>query len=396
MNSWQRIIVHVDMDAFFAAVEQLLNPSLKGKPVIVGADPKGGKGRGVVSTASYEARKYGVHSAMPISKAYALCPDGVYLRPNGKAYARYSKKIMNILRQFTPDVEQISIDEAFLDVTHSLHLWSSVQDLGRAIKQRIVQETGLTASVGIAPSKLVAKIASDFQKPDGLTIIEPHRVQEFLDPLPITRLWGVGNKTMGVLTELGIHTVKQLRQFPHRVLIEKFGKLGTHLYHMARGIDERLVGEEDPVKSISNEHTFEEDITDIEVLLATLMTLAEKVAHRIRQQEFRGKTIHLKLRFFNFKTLTRSHTLPIYTALTEDIYSVAKELFLKNWDGRTPVRLIGVGVSQLTREANVQLSIWDIENEKKLKVEKVLDELQQKYGPHALTHARSLGSHRKK
>ncbi len=396
MTTWKRIIVHVDMDAFFAAVEQLLNPSLKGKPVIVGADPKGGKGRGVVSTASYEARRYGVRSAMPISRAYALCPHGVYLRPNGKAYARYSRKIMNILQQFTPDIEQISIDEAFLDVTRSVHLWPSVEALGRAIKERIHRETGLTASVGIAPSKSVAKIASDFQKPDGLTIVEPQQVQSFLDPLPITRLWGVGEKTVRALNALGISTVAQLRQFPREVLVEKFGKSGEHLYRMARGMDERAVGDEEPVKSISNEHTFETDITDEETILATLMALAEKVAHRLRQQGLRGKTIHLKLRFFNFKTLTRSHTLPIYTALTEEIFSIAADLLVKNWDARTPIRLIGVGISQLTTEANVQLTIWDIENEKKLKAEQILDEIQQKYGPLALTHARSLGSKRKR
>ncbi len=396
MTTWKRIIVHVDMDAFFAAVEQLMNPSLRGKPVIVGADPKGGKGRGVVSTASYEARKYGVHSAMPISRAYALCPHGIYLRPNGKVYARYSRQVMEILQQFSPQLEQISIDEAFLDVTHSVHLWPSVTALGQAIKERIVQETGLTASVGIAPSKSVAKIASDFQKPDGLTVVPPDKVLEFLGALPIRKLWGVGDKTLQHLQALGVNTVAQLREIPLEVLTAQFGKGGAHLYAMARGLDDRPVGEEETVKSVSNEHTFDTDVTDAELLVDTLMVLAEKVAHRLRQQNIRGKTIHLKLRYFNFRTLTRSRTLPIYTALTEEIFTVARELLESNWDYQTPVRLLGVGVSHLVSEQQVQLSIWDVENEKKLKAEKVLDELQQKFGPMGLTHARSLGARRKK
>ncbi len=396
MTTWQRIIVHVDMDAFFAAVEQLMNPALRGKPIIVGADPRGGKGRGVVSTASYEARRYGVHSAMPISRAYALCPHGIYLRPNGKAYTQYSKKIMEILQQFSPQLEQLSIDEAFLDVTHSIHLWPSITALGEAIKQKIKDETELTASVGIAPSKAVAKIASDFQKPDGLTIVPPHKVLEFLGALPIHKLWGVGKKTLQQLQALGVQTVSQLREFPLEVLQARFGKAGVHLYAMARGEDDRPVDNTEEIKSISNEHTFDVDVADEEILVDTLMVLAEKVAHRLRQNGIRGKTVHLKLRYFDFRTLTRSRTLPIYTTLTSEIFSVVKELLENNWDHQTPVRLLGVGVSHLASENQIQLSIWDVENEKKLQVEKVLDELQQKFGPLGLTHARALAVRRKK
>ena len=396
MTTWNRIIVHVDMDAFFAAVEQLMNPALRGKPVIVGADPKGGKGRGVVSTASYEARRYGIHSAMPISKAYALCPHGIYLRPNGKAYARYSRKVMEILYQFSPQLEQISIDEAFLDVTHTIHLWPSVFALGNTIKKKIQQEVGLTASVGIAPTKSVAKMASDFQKPDGLTIVPPEKVLDFLATLPIRKLWGVGAKTLQRLQALGVHTVAQLRELPLEVLTAQFGKGGAHLFAMARGLDERPVEDEDEVKSVSHEFTFTEDVTNKELLLDTLMVLAEKVAHRLRQLGIRGKTVHLKLRYFNFRTLTRSRTLPIYTALTEEIFTVAKTMLESTWDHQTPIRLLGVGVSHLVPEDQVQLSIWDVENEKKLKVEKILDDLQKKFGPKGLTHARSLGAHRKK
>ena len=396
MTTWQRIIVHVDMDAFFAAVEQLMNPALRGKPIIIGADPRGGKGRGVVSTASYEARRYGVHSAMPISRAYALCPHGIYLRPNGKAYTQYSKKIMEILQQFSPQLEQLSIDEAFLDVTHSIHLWPSITALGEAIKQKIKDETGLTASVGIAPSKAVAKIASDFQKPDGLTIVPPHKVLEFLGALPIHKLWGVGEKTLQQLQALGVQTVSQLREFPLEVLQARFGKAGAHLYAMARGEDDRPVDNTEEIKSISNEHTFDMDVADEEILVDTLMVLAEKVAHRLRQNGIRGKTVHLKLRYFDFRTLTRSRTLPIYTTLTSEIFSVVKELLENNWDHQTPVRLLGVGVSHLASENQIQLSIWDVENEKKLQAEKVLDELQQKFGPLGLTHARALAVRRKK
>ncbi len=402
-GGWKRVIVHVDMDAFFAAVEQLLRPELRGKPVIVGADPKGGKGRGVVSTASYEARVFGVRSAMPISEAYRLCPQGIYIPPNGKLYSRYSRKVFEILNHFSPQIQPVSIDEAFLDVTGSVHLFGSIRKLGEEIKRRIHAGTGLTASVGIAPSKSVAKIASDMQKPDGLTIVAPEIVQEFLDPLPASKLWGVGKKSMETLLRMGIRTVRDLREYPLEVLEQKLGAMGEHLFRMARGIDEREVHEDEEIKSVSHETTFDIDQTDRELLLSTLLALAEKVGSRLRKYGLRGKTVQLKLRFQDFSTFTRHKTLSHYTNLTDEIFTVSKSLFeqfdktgVKETDPPRPVRLIGVGLSQLVSEKGMQTSFWDLENERKVRLEKVMDQIQEKFGKSVITHAQALGAKRKK
>ncbi|RMF60736.1 MAG: DNA polymerase IV [Calditrichaeota bacterium] len=395
-NQWKKVIVHVDMDAFFASVEQLHNPSLRGKPVIVGADPRGGKGRGVVSTASYEARKYGVHSAMPISQAYKLCPHGVYLKPNGRLYKRYSELVMDILHQFTPRVQAISIDEAFLDVTGSVHLFGDVETLGREIKKRIYQQTGLTASVGIAPSKSVAKIASDFQKPDGLTIVPPNKVQEFLEPLEVTRLWGVGKKTFEVLSRMGIETVGQLRAYPLEVLEQKMGKMGAHLYRMANGIDERDVHDRDEIKSVSHERTFGKDERELEVLTSTMLLLSEKVCSRLRKYGLKGKTVQLKVRYSDFSTFTRHKTLSDPTNLTEEVFNVSLNLFQEFVNQDKAIRLIGVGVSQLSSEKGGQITLWDIEKERKLELERVMDKIQEKFGKEALTHAQTLTSHKRR
>lgn len=395
-QKWERVIIHVDMDAFFAAVEQLHNPALRGKPVIVGADPKGGKGRGVVSTASYEARKFGVHSAMPISQAYRLCPHGIFVPPNGKLYKRYSEQIFEILSRFTPLIQVVSVDEAFLDVTGVVHLYDSIEQLGKKIKEQIFSQTGLTASVGIAPSKSVAKIASDFQKPDGLTIVPPGQVQEFLDPLPVARLWGVGKKTFAALSRLGIETVGQLRRYPLSTLEEKFGQMGNHLYRMANGIDERDVHEHEEIKSVSHETTFEVDETDRELLVSTLLYLAEKVSSRLRKYGLRGKTVQLKIRFKDFSTFTRNKTIPHATNLTDEIFEVAGKLFEEFTPEKKPVRLIGVGVSHLVSEKGLQTTLWDGEKERKLELEKVMDQLTEKYGKNALTHARALNAKRRK
>jgi len=392
---WRKIIVHVDMDAFFASVEQLLHPEWRGKPVIVGADPHGGKGRGVVSAASYEARRYGVHSAMPISRAFRLCPQGIFVPPHGHVYQEYSQKIFAILETFSPLIEPLSIDEAFLDMTGCLHLFGNVEKMGREIKSRIKTETGLTASVGIAPGKSVAKIASDFNKPDGLTIVPPESVQEFLDALPVTKLWGVGEKTFEHLKKLGIHTVRQLRQFPLDVLEQKFGKMGEYIYRMARGEDEREVVREDEVKSVSNEITYETDQTDFEVIKNTVFRLAEKVGGRLRRAGIRGRTVHLKIRFQDFKTYTRSHTLTQPTHLTEEIFQTAQLLLSEFAPLPAPVRLLGVGVSNLVSEEGLQLSFWDLEKQKKLKMEKVMDRIQDRFGKDIIKHAHALPAKKK-
>ena len=392
---WRKIIVHVDMDAFFASVEQLLHPEWRGKPVIVGADPQGGKGRGVVSAASYEARRFGVHSAMPVSRAFRLCPQGIFVSPHGKLYQEYSRKIFAILQNFSPLIEPLSIDEAFLDMTGNLHLFGSVEEIGREIKRRIKAETGLTASVGIAPVKSVAKIASDFDKPDGLTVVPPQNVEAFLDALPVTRLWGVGEKTFKQLKKLGITTVHQLRQFPLEVLEQKFGKMGEHIYRMARGEDSRGVVMEEEVKSVSNERTFPTDQTDFEVIKNTVFQLAEKVGGRLRRSGLRGRTVQLKIRFQDFRTFTRSLTLSQPTYLTEEIFQAARQM-LEEFDPLpAPVRLLGVGVSNLTSENGLQLSFWEAEKQKKVKMEKVMDTIQDRFGKDIIKHARALPAKKK-
>jgi nucleotidyltransferase/DNA polymerase involved in DNA repair len=389
-NTWSRIIVHVDMDAFFAAVEQLLHPEWQGKPVIVGADPQAGKGRGVVSAASYEARKFGIHSAMPISQAYRLCPQGIYVVPHGDVYGHYSQQVFAVLDTISPLVEPLSIDEAFLDMTGSAQLYKTVEEIGQKIKTEIKNKTSLTASVGIAPSKSVAKIASDFLKPDGLMIVPPDKVQEFLDPLPVTKLWGIGKQTAIQLQQLGITAVSQLRQYPQKVLLDKFGKWGEHIYRIARGWDDRSVTIEDQVKSVSNEVTFDKDLNDAEFLRRTIFTLAEKVSGRLRRSKIQGRTVHLKIRFSDFKTFTRSHTLKDPTFLTQEIFKIADQLFSEFVPLESDVRLLGVGVSQLENESGSQLSIWDLENEKKLKMEKVMDQIQDKFGKDSIQHAEAL------
>ena len=383
------------MDAFFASVEQLLNPEWIGQPVIVGADPQDGKGRGVVSAASYEARKYGVHSAMPISRAYQLCPKGVYVQPHGHLYQHYSQQVFTILSRFSPLVEPLSIDEAFLDMTGSLHLFKSVKAIGEKLKDEIKQETKLPASVGIAPSKSVAKIASDLNKPDALVIVEPGKVQDFLDPLPVTKLWGIGEKTFDNLLKMGIRTVYQLRQYPQEVLIQKFGKMGQHILNMATGTDQREVVPTDEVKSVSNEITFDEDQTDMELVKKTVFNLSEKVAGRLRRSGIQGKTVQLKIRFHDFKTYTRSYSFKSYTNLTDEIYKTSLFLLDEFDPLEIPVRLLGVGVSNLESEGGKQLSLWELDLDKKLKVEKVMDQIQDKFGKNSISHAEGLNHKRK-
>ena len=389
-TNWTQVIVHVDMDAFFASVEQLHHPEWRGKPVIVGADPREGRGRGVVSTASYEARKYGIHSAMPISKAYRLCPHGIYVAPHGKLYSDYSKQIFEILYHFTPIVEILSIDEAFLEVTGSLHLFNSIENLGKEIKKQIFEVTKLTASLGIAPNKSIAKIASDFIKPDGLTIVSQEDIQKFLDPLPITKLFGVGKKMHEILQHLGINTVKDLCNYPKAFLEDKFGEMGAHIYNMARGIDDRRVQIDGEIKSISHETTFETDLVDEEHLNNTMLHLAAKVGQRLRKRNLKGKTIQLKIRFDDFTTFTRRKTLVNYTHLTDDIYKIGLKMLKEFYPLEKPIRLIGIGVSHIIDEKGMQISLWDIQNEKKLALEKIMDQIQEKFGKSAIIHANTI------
>lgn len=385
-----RIILHVDMDAFFAAIEQRDHPEFRGKPVIVGADPKGGRGRGVVSTCSYEARKFGVRSAMPISKAYKLCPQGIYVYPNGKLYQQVSAEIFDILYEFTDAIEPLSIDEAFLDVTGSVKLFGDGPEIARLIKARILEKEAITASVGVAPNKYLAKIASDLRKPDGLVIVDPDKIDEFLAPLDISKLWGAGEKTQEVLKKMGIYTIGDLAKFPKKVLDQKLGKMGDHFYNLAHGIDNRIVEYGELVKSVSNEHTFAIDVIAENILHKTLFQLAEKVGYRLRKKNLKGRTVHLKLRYENFTTLTRNKTVANRTDSTQFIFSTVQKLFEENYQKGRKVRLLGVGISGFDQNRGDQLSIFDQDNKKAEKLDKIQDQLTDRFGKKIISRAESI------
>ena len=396
MKIMRRVILHLDMDAFFAAVEQLDFPQHRGKPVVVGADPKGGRGRGVVSTCSYEAREFGIHSAMPISQAYKRCPHAVYLPPRGKRYSELSKKIMKILREYSPLVEQISIDEAFLDLTGTEKVRGVPREVALKIKQRIKKEIGLTASVGIAPNKFVAKIASDLEKPDGLVIVREGEIKTFLDPLKISRLWGIGKKTEPKFREMGINTIGDLSRFSREELSTKFGKHGRHLWNLSHGIDKRAVEPYEEAKSVSNEITFENDTCDERVVNRTLLHLSDKVARRLRKDNLCGRTVTLKIRLEDFSTFTRSRTLADPVDSSETIRSVTQELF-DQFDCRgLKVRLLGVGVSGITDSSGIQLSFFQEEQAEKEKIDKVMDTVREKFGEKAIARASLLRKGKKR
>src|SRR5438132_2524124 len=320
-----RTILHVDLDAFFAAVEQRDRPELRGKPVIVGGG--GPNDRGVVSTASYEARKFGVRSAMPLRTAAALCPNGIFVPVDGHKYGVESKRVMAILRRFTPLVEPVSIDEAFLDVTGTEGLWGDGGMVGRRIKDAVHDETQLTISVGVASTKLVAKIASDLRKPDGLVVVPPGEAAAFLAPLPIARLWGVGEATGSALREYGVRTLGDLAALPIDLLVRRFGKHGAALHDRALGLDDDPVhGQAEAAKSVSHEHTFDVDTNDRETIERTLLAMADGVAGRLRAAGLKAGTVTVKIRDSTFRTVTRQRTLPEPTDLTDPIWRVARDL----------------------------------------------------------------------
>ena len=385
-----RIFVHLDMDAFFAAIEQLDHPEYRGKPVVVGADPQEGKGRGVVSTCSYEARKFGVHSAMPISQAYRRCPQAIYVRPRGRRYAQMSKKIMAILSTFSPDIEQISIDEAFLDITSTYKFYGSPEKTALAMKKKIFDETGLTCSVGVAPSKFVAKIASDLQKPDGLVVVKKSDVKEFLAPLNISRLWGVGPKTLPLLQKLGIQTIGDLARFSQNELVRLFGKSGLHFWYLANGIDRREIEHESRHKSISKETTFAQDVDDEDCLRQTLDYLCEELAREMRKKGYRGRTITFKIRLQDFSTFTRSRTLARATNSSTDLRQTAARVFSEFDRQGKKVRLLGIGVSNLEYHQG-QMDLFDEQHEDRTeKIDEIMDRIKEKFGEKAITRASLL------
>jgi DNA polymerase IV len=383
-----RTILHVDMDAFFAAVEQRDNPAYRGKPVIVGADPRNGKGRGIVATCSYEARKFGVHSAQPISEAWRLCPQGIYVCPEMSKYARASDAMMSIFLDFTDMVEQVSIDEAFLDVTGSARLLGPGVDIARKIKARIHQDLRLTASVGVAANKFVAKVASDLRKPDGLVMVAPGEEERFLAPLPVGRLWGVGVKTEAQLGLLGIRKIGELARLDRMDLVHRLGKSGAHLWQLARGCDDRAVSPEEGFKSIGHETTFERDTADRQLLHDTLLGLTEKVAQRLRAHGARGRTITAKLREADFSTFTRRTTLPKPADTTEKIFPVAWKLVQPLIRAGKLVRLIGIYASNLaTPDDAGQMQLFDQIPGKDRQLAVALDNIRGRYGDGAITRA---------
>jgi DNA polymerase IV (DinB-like DNA polymerase) len=341
----RRIILHIDMDAFYASVEIHRRPELTGKAVIIGADPKGGRGRGVVATASYEARKYGIFSAMPVSKAYALCPEGIYLPPDFTAYAEVSSGIMSVLRTTGFPFEQVSIDEAFLDVTTADEI-GGAEALARDLKEKIRARSGLTCSIGIGPSRVVAKIASGYKKPDGLTVVPEEKTAAFLAPLPARKIPGIGPKTERELAAAGIRTIGDIQSAGVEVLLARFGRGGTALQRLAFGYDGRAVAGRKGPRSVSRETTFEQDTDDPGVLDATLEELVQDVHRSITGEMYRFRTVTVKVRYTGFITKTRAHSLSHNTDDIRTIRSVARALFRDLPAGRT-IRLVGLRLSDL-------------------------------------------------
>ncbi|NLJ84477.1 MAG: DNA polymerase IV [Halanaerobiaceae bacterium] len=380
-------IMHVDMDAFYAAVEQMDKPELKGKPVIVGGVSL--SNRGVVSTASYEARKYGVHSAMPIVEAKRLCPDAVFLPGRHERYSEVSRQIFEIFYQYTPLVEQISIDEAFLDLTGCSRLFGDSIQIGRRIKEDIYNKFGLTASIGLARNKFLAKLASDMEKPDGFFVIEDKDIDRILEPLDVNKIWGVGKKTAEILRSRGIDTIGRLKTLPLEELENLLGKNGIRLYYLSRGIDNRKVEVDNPVKSISHEETFAENISDKNAILSSLLRMSSKVSRRLRKAGLIGNTIDVKIRYGDFTTYTRSISIAVGTNNTDVIYQKAIYLLEKNKLLNQPVRLLGVGVSNLSPEGPEQLSLFE-NNQKTDDLTKTIDFIRDKFGETSLIRARNL------
>jgi DNA polymerase-4 len=343
------------MDCFYAAVHMRDDPSLRGKPVVIGGRPEG---RGVVAAASYEARRFGVHSAMPSSRARRLCPGLIFIPPDFRRYSRESEKIFAIYREITPLVQAVSIDEAYLDVTDYLGEAGSATAVAKEIRRRVREERGLTVSVGVGPNRLVAKIASDFHKPDGLTVVPPHKVQAFLDPLPVRRLHGVGPATEKALAEMGVQTVADLRAVEVEDLTARFGKHGRLLHEFARGIDDRPVETHQERKSLGTENTYAEDLADLKEMEEEVCRMAAEVADSLSRRGFAASTVTVKVRYADFTTVTRSRsfTLPVHQAA--DIAASARDLLRRTEAPNRPVRLLGVTASNLVQGRMVQLLLF--------------------------------------
>jgi len=377
-----RRILHVDMDEFFAAIEKLDDPDLRGKPLLVGGDPSG---RGVVSTASYEARRFGCHSAMPMAVAVRRCPDAIILPVRMSRYAAVSEQVFEVLGRFTPLVEPVSIDEAFCDVTGCERLMGDAVRIARDIKTAIRDELHLTASVGVAPNKFLAKLASDLDKPDGLTVITPGNLHATLDPLPVRKLWGVGPAAAERLARLNVATIGDLGRLDAALLAETLGEAGEHFARLARGEDSRPVTPDSRAKSIGQEQTFATDVADPAYLHAVLCDQVDHVARRLRRGGWKARTVTVKLRYGDFTTLTRSDTSRDATDVTAELHQRARSI-LDGWARSSfrPLRLLGVTASQLTRGGGQMELFADPDRVKRRRLDKTLDEIAERFGSAAV------------
>ncbi len=386
----EKVFFHVDLDAFFASVEQLDDPSLKGKPVIVGAQPGH---RGVVSTCSYEARKFGVHSAMPISEAYRRCPQGVYVSPRIDRYVELSRMVMEVFSSLTPEVQRVSIDEAFLDMTGTEKLWGPPEEAARLLKRKVAEATGLSISIGIGPNRYVAKIASGLKKPDGLVLVPPGGTEAFMLALPLSKLWGAGEKTQERFRELGILSVAQLASFGEAQLASLFGKGGGAFLHAAaRGRDLGLMSPGEPAsRSMSAETTFERDCGDRECLEGVLLSLAGELTYRLWEEGMKSRTLVLKLRLHDFTTLSRRRSRASYYLSSSEAFNDALGILEAAWDGRTEIGLIGLGFADLeSREGGSQGELFADGSERERKAEGAVFEIERR-GLGKVTRARLLG-----
>jgi len=383
-NKTDRKIIHIDMDAFFAQIEQRDHPEYKNKPLIVG----GPLNRGVISTASYEARKYGLYSGMPLSKARRLCPNGIYLPVNMEKYLEESRKIREIFFQFTPLVEIVGCDEGFLDVTGCERLFGNALEIAKKIKGKIYEQTNLTSSAGIGPNKFLAKLASGLNKPNGLTVLEntPDMIEK-IKKLPVSFIWGVGRVTCGILNSMGIKTIGDLAQVPLEVLVIKFGNsMGKFMHEIANGIDNREVIPYQDIKSIGRETTFSADIDNIDALKPTILQLSQKISSNLYSKGYKGKILTIKIRYSDFKTITKRTTLKDYTYSVFDIYRNAIML-LKNLDFlRKKIRLVGISISDL-KKSYVLDNILIKEEKKEENLTKALNKISKKFGDSKITLA---------
>ena len=386
-----RSIIHVDMDAFYASVEQRDHPSYRGQPVIVGADPQGGKGRGVVSAASYEARAFGIHSAMPISHAYRRCPKGVFVPVRMERYQEVSTRIFDIFHRYTDLVEPLSLDEAFLDVTGSRRLFGGAEIIGRRIQEKIWREERLQASVGVASNKFIAKVASDLKKPKGFVVVPPEEVARFLKDLPVHWIWGVGAKTTERLHRLGYVNIGDIARQNQQTFRVLFGVLGTRLWQLANGLDDRPVVADEPAKSIGAESTFSQDTGDGAIIRQTLLALADRIAQRLRAERTAAKTVTLKYRDDTFQTTTRSMAIDECVDQTTGLYRAALQLLSRVPDKKRKVRLLGLSASALISvHMPQQLSLFEDQRVRNIQLSEAIDKIRQQFGDEAVRPASLL------